>query len=556
MKKLLAALFCLMPMAAIAAPAHFDWFDYRGDDATARAPLAPGQYRNPILAGFYPDPSVVRVGADYYLINSTFAWFPGIPIFHSRDLVHWTQIGNAIDRPGMLNFDKLRLSGGVFAPDITYHDGTFYIVNTCVDCGGNYIITARDPAGPWSDPVWIKDVGGIDPSLFIDTDGSARLVNNDAPEGKPLYDGHRAIWIRKFDLATLKTVGPAHVIVNGGVDISQKPIWAEGPHILRHDGRYYLITAEGGTAFNHSEVAYVADRADGPYTPYPRPILTQRDLPERSNPVTSTGHASLVETQNGEWWAVFLGTRPYAGDAYNTGRETFLLPVHWDSGWPIILPPATPVLYTRPVPKLPPTAASAIPTTGNFDLHEDFRAPALPLYWMTPRIPADNWRDTGWYRVGQGLDLVPRAARIGDIAQPSFIARRQQNLVMTATTRLRFDTAHPGDKAGLAAYQNEAHYYFIGIVNDGGKRQVRVERRAGPGDSADGVVLASTPLADDGPVDLRISAQGARYDFAYAVDGAWHTLLPDADGTILSTEKAGGFVGTLIGLYAHSDAAR
>lgn len=552
MKKLLAVLFCLMPAVASAGPAHFDWFDYRGDDTLARAPLPAGQYRNPILAGFYPDPSIVRVGADYYLINSTFAWFPGIPIFHSRDLVHWTQIGNAIDRPGMLNFDKLRLSGGVFAPDISYHDGTFYIVNTCVDCGGTYIITAHDPKGPWSDPVWIKGVGGIDPSLFIDADGGAWMVNNDAPVGKPLYEGHRAIWIRKFDLATLKTAGPAHVIVNGGTDISKKPIWAEGPHILRHDGRYYLITAEGGTAFNHSEVAYVADRVDGPYTSYPDPILTQRDLPARPDPVTSTGHAALVETQKGDWWAVFLGTRPYAGDAYNTGRETFLLPVHWDHGWPIILPPATPVPYVAQLPDLPAGAAPPIPTTGNFDLREDFKAPALAPYWMTPRVPTASWNATGWYQVGQGLDLVPRPARLGDVAQPSFIARRQQNLTMTATTRLHFDADHPGDKAGLAAYQNEAHYYFIGVVNDGGKRLVRLERRAAPGDSVDGVVLASALLAGDGPIDLRISADGAHYGFAYAVNGVWHTLLPDADGTILSTEKAGGFVGTLIGLYAHS----
>ena len=168
----------------------------------------PGNTKIPSSGGFYSDPSMVRVGEDYYLVSSTFCWFPGIPVFHSRDLVHWTQIGNAIDRPGMLNFDSLGLSRGVFAPDISWHDGTFYIVNTCVDCGGNYIITAKNPAGPWSDPVWLKDVGGIDTSLFVDQDGSAWLLNNDAPEGTPLYDGHRAIWIRKFDLATLKTSGP------------------------------------------------------------------------------------------------------------------------------------------------------------------------------------------------------------------------------------------------------------------------------------------------------------------------------------------------------------
>ena len=553
MKTILAALLlCALPLATQAAEvARFNSFDYTGNDATAAAPLPAGQYQNPILGGFYSDPSMVRVDDDYYLVSSTFCWFPGIPVFHSRDLVHWTQIGNAIDRPGMLNFDRLGLSRGVFAPDISWHDGTFYILNTCVDCGGNYIITAKNPSGPWSDPVWLKGVGGIDTSLFVDQDGSAWLLNNDAPEGKPLYDGHRAIWIRKFDLATLKTSGPAHVLVNGGVDISTKPVWAEGPHLFQRGGHTYLMTAEGGTAINHSEVIYVGERPDGPFTPYPKPILTQRDLGERPDPVTSAGHASLVETGNGEWWAVFLATRPYSGDLYNTGRETFLLPVHWENDWPIILPPQTPVPYRQIVPNLPADSAP-IPLSGNFTLHEDFKGAALPLYWMTPRVPQAAWNATGWYKTGAGLELTARPQKLGDIAQPSFIARRQQHLNMTASTRVHFAAAHQGDKAGLAAYQNEARYYFIGLVNDGGKRLIRVERRAGEVDSVDGLVLASVPLSGAQPVRLRIDARGGRYDFSYATGGVWKTLLADADGTILSTAKAGGFVGTMIGMYAHS----
>ncbi|MBV9749579.1 MAG: glycoside hydrolase family 43 protein, partial [Acetobacteraceae bacterium] len=304
------------PPAGAPSPARFAWFEYRGADATFDR-AGPGEYANPILPGFYPDPSVIRVGDIFYLVNSTFAYFPGLPVFRSRDLVHWTQIGNAIDRPGQLNFTGRRLSEGVFAPALHHANGRFYIINTCVGCGGTFILTARDPAGPWSDPVWIRDVGGIDPSLFTDTDGATWLVNNDAPQGKPLYEGHRAIWVRRFDLATLKTLGPAKMIVNGGVDISTKPIWAEGPHIFRHDGRYYLTTAEGGTAINHSEVVYQSDHPDGPFTPLRHPILTQRDLdPARSEPITSAGHAQLVDTPKGDWWATFLAVRPYTGDLY------------------------------------------------------------------------------------------------------------------------------------------------------------------------------------------------------------------------------------------------
>ena len=310
--------------------ARFDWFDYSGHDPVYRTvPSGPKDYLNPILSGFYPDPSIVRVGDDYYLVNSTFAYFPGIPVFHSRDLVDWTQIGNAIDRPTQLNFDGLGISRGVFAPAIDYHAGTFYIITTCVDCGGNFLITATNPAGPWSDPVWLG-FDGIDPSLFFGRDGKAYILNNGPPVGAPLYDGHRAIWMQQFDRATNKLIGPRSMIVNGGTDIRKKPIWIEGPHLFQHHGKYYLICAEGGTGYDHSEVVFRSDKVFGPYASYKgNPILTQRTLdPSRPFPVTSTGHAQFVRTQESQWWAVFLGVRPYADDSYNTGRETFLLPVH------------------------------------------------------------------------------------------------------------------------------------------------------------------------------------------------------------------------------------
>ncbi|PAX06733.1 glycoside hydrolase 43 family protein [Sphingomonas lenta] len=532
-------------------PARFEWFEYSGaDPAQRRRPPGPGEYANPVLSGFHPDPHTIRVGEDFYLVTSTFTYFPGLPIFRSRDLVNWTQIGNAIDRPGQLDFTGLGLSRGVFAPAMAHHAGTFYIVNTCVDCGGNYVIMASDPAGPWSDPVWIKDVGGIDPSLFIESDGSAWLLNNDAPVGEPLYEGHRAIWIRRFDLKTLRTIGPAKMIVNGGVDISTKPIWVEGPHIFRHEGRYYLSAAEGGTAVGHSQTVYRAERPEGPWTAYPRPILTQRDLdPARPDPITSAGHAALFTTPKGDWWATFLATRPYTDDHYNTGRETFLLPIRWRHGWPIITEPGQAIPHFARRPDLPAGPHAPVPTSGAFTVRDEFDGPALPPYWMMVRNPKLRWHRLA----GGALEITPRADRIGEPKQPSFLARRQQHLHATAATELRFDAAAPGAKAGLVAYQDDAHYYFIGVVNDRGRRVLRVERRAGPSDPADGVVLAAAPLRATGPVRLRITARGGEYDFHYAAGaGRWTSLLTGADGKLLSTATAGGFVGATFGMYAHA----
>ena len=199
-----------------------------------------------------------------------------------------------------------------------------------MDAGGNFFVTAKDPKGPWSAPIWLKEIDGIDPSFFFDDNGKAYIVNNGPPEGAPLYNGHRAIWIQEFDLAANKLIGPRKVIVNGGVDIAKKPIWIEGPHLYRIKGWYYLMCAEGGTEAGHSEVIFRSKSPWGPFEPGPNnPILTQRDLPkDRANPVTNAGHADLIEMKDGSWWAVFLASRPYSGFRYNTGRETFLLPGH------------------------------------------------------------------------------------------------------------------------------------------------------------------------------------------------------------------------------------
>ena len=303
-------------------PVLFDWFEYRGHDAAFERPLPPGHYRNPVLAGFHPDPAVTRAGDKFYLVTSTFTYFPGIPVFESGDLVHWKQIGNVIERPSQLDFDGLGVSRGVFAPTIAFHDGVFYVANTAVDSGGNFIATATNPAGPWSDPIWLPTIGGIDPSLFFDDDGKVYILNNDAPPATPRYDGHRAIWMQEFDLDARKPIGPRKVMIDGGVDPSTNPIWIEGPHIYKRDGWYYLVCAEGGTSVNHSQVVLRSRKVWGPYTPYENnPILTQRDLAAgRAAPVINAGHADLVEGLDGRWWAIFLASRAYDQKHYNTGR--------------------------------------------------------------------------------------------------------------------------------------------------------------------------------------------------------------------------------------------
>ena len=530
--------------AANAQTARFERFSYEGR-SQERVQLRAGEYRNPILSGYYPDPSVTRVGDDYYLVNSSFAHFPGLPVFHSKDLVNWTQIANAIDRPGQLDLSGRAVSEGAFAPDISYHDGLFFIVNTCVVCKGNFVITARNPAGPWSDPVWLP-FGGIDPSIFWEGD-KAYIVNNDMPAEPPRYEGHRAIWVQEFDWRNLRMTGERTQIVNGGVDISKNPVWIEGPHLFKRGRYYYLIAAEGGTEDRHSEVVFRSESVRGPFVPFPgNPILTQRDLdPARRDPVTSTGHAKFVETQAGEWWATFLGTRPYGPDEYNIGRETFLLPVSWQDDWPVILPHGRRVPFAAPKPKLPVQPRAPLPTAGDFGYVDEFDGKRLALQWVGIRTPKQSF-----YRLQDGALLLGSGAALGDWqGVPAFIGRRQQHHIATVSTTLRYRPAKDGDRAGLAAVQNDESWLFFGITRIGGAPVIALYTR----DKAKAdTLVASAPIAADRPVMLAIRADGGRMAFDYTISGQRRTLKSDLDVTFLSTRRAGGFVGTIIGPYAYS----
>ena len=536
-------------LAAVAAAqpptASFDWFEYTGHDAVFDKPLPDGHFRNPILAGFYPDPSITRAGDKFYLVNSTFTYFPGIPVFESSDLVHWRHLGNVIDRPSQLGFDGLGVSRGVFAPAISYHDGYFYVLNTAVDSGGNFLSIARNPAGPWSDPIWLAELDGIDPSLFFDTDGKVYLLNNGPPAEAPRYDGHRAIWIQEFDLARRKLVGPRKVLINGGLDIASKPVWIEGPHLYRHGEWVYLMCAEGGTSVQHSEVILRSRSPWGPFKPYAgNPILTQRDLPpERPEPITNAGHADLVEAPDGSWWAIFLASRTYDRVHYNTGRETFLLPVSWRDGWPVILDHGKTIPYVAPAPRLANSEAPVTATTGNFTWRDDFDSASLDPEWLQVRVPKSPWLSLqtrpGW------LTLQAQRVPLDALTHPSFLARRQQHQSFDASTELEIPEG-PGVAAGLAVFQNENYWYFLGVR----RGELFLERRSGKQTQP----LATMAMKDRARIKLRISGSAGAYSFFYDEDQAgWRALKENEDGSILSTDVAGGFVGAVIGPYARGE---
>jgi xylan 1,4-beta-xylosidase len=530
---------------------RFDWFEYSGSDAWFELPADADHFRNPILAGFYPDPSIVRVGDDFYLVTSSFAWYPGVPIFHSKDLVNWNQIGHVLDRPSLLPAEGIGVSRGVFAPTIRYHDGTFYMVTTMVDAGGNFYVTATDPAGPWSDPVWLSEVDGIDPSIFFDHDGRAFLLNNGPPDYEPLYDGHRAIWIQELDIASGELVGRRKVIVDGGVDLSQNPIWIEAPHLFRVDDWYYLIAAEGGTADNHSEVVFRSRDVMGPFEPGPRnPILTQRTLdPSRPFPVTTTGHADFIRTKEGDWWAVFLGCRPYEGSKFNTGRETFLHPVTWVDGWPLILDPSEPVLPASPLPDLPRGDTPSIPHNGNFTWRDEFDDLDLALVWNSLRAPPDEWIDMA---AEPGvLRMTARDTHLANMGTPAFLARRQQHMNFSASVALQLPEAQ-GVSAGIAAFQNEKHHFFLGVRSESGEWVVFLERAAGG--EPEVVARQSFDPGTSKRVLLRISAAGRPYSFDWGLGPEqWESLAKGVDGSILSTQVAGGFVGAMVGPHVRAE---
>ncbi|MGZ8536937.1 MAG: glycoside hydrolase family 43 protein [Flavisolibacter sp.] len=509
-------------------------------------------YTNPILAGFYPDPSICRVGNDYYIVNSSFAYYPGLPLFHSKDLVSWKQIGHAMNRPEQLDLIGAGVSRGLFAPAISYHKGTFYIVCTLIDKGGNFVITAKDPAGPWSNPTWLKGVDGIDPSIFFDEDDKAYLMYNSIPpDNKSLWDGHRTIRMYEFDYKNLKVTGVEKLLINGGTDISKKPVWIEAPHIYKINGWYYLLCAEGGTGYNHSEVAFRSKTMAGPFIPSEKnPILTQRHLdPKRKNPITTAGHADLVETPDGKWYAVFLACRPYEGNHFNIGRETFMAPVTWIDEWPVITKGDEEIQYKYLLPQPQVNKNPINQFSGNFVYRNDFNSNRLHDRFMFLRTVTKPWFSLAEKKGFIAIEVQPE--NVSGTGNPSMIAHRQQHIKCETRTSLEFKPESENEKAGLIVFQNEHHFYYLAQSIDKGKPVIELFKSTG---NENMELLASKQLSKTpANLQLKIEAKGSSYSFSYSTEKNKWILLKDAvDAKFLSTESAGGFVGCVFGMYATS----
>ncbi|HUO58818.1 MAG TPA: family 43 glycosylhydrolase [bacterium] len=483
-------------------------------------------FKNPILTGFHPDPSVCRVGNDFYLVNSTFEYFPGLPIYHSRDLVHWKQIGNALDRPSQLPLKGATDGGGLYAPTIRYHKGTFYLTCTNVSGNGNFIVKATDPAGPWSEPIWMN-VPDIDGSMFFDDDGKAYFTNQGGGEKAGIKQC-------EFDPETCQALTDPRNIYN---DTNES--WNEGPHLYKIKGLYYLMLAEGGTGDQHAEFIGRSKSPWGPFEPCPHnPILTERDDPK--SPIQCTGHADLFDAPDGSWWVVFLGTRPHNGMSV-LGRETFLAPVHWTKdGWPVVgkehhvaLEMEAPKLKVFPV-ETPPSRT-------------EFNTATLGPEWIHVRNydPKNFSLESrpGYLRIMAAKDSLDRKSE-----EPAFVGQRQPDFRLSVRTSMEFAPAQDGEEAGLCVRANDDNHYEIAVGRFGGKTRIFARNRV----KCQSFIIAQKPL-DSGNVQLEISGTEDQYQFAYSTDGkTWTTLAASPSGD-LSREKAGGFTGTAIGLYASAN---
>lgn len=527
---------------------------YKGDDLVYKNNLLKeDEFYTPILQGCYPDPSICKRGDDYFLVASSFAFYPGIPIFHSKDLVNWKQIGHVLERPSQLKVQNSLMNHGVYAPTIRYnpHNETFYVITTQFAGGlGNIVLKTKDPFKGWSDPIKLS-FEGIDPSLFFDDDGKAYVVHNDAPP-KALYDGHRVIKIWEYDVEKDQVIpGTDKIIVDGGVDITKKPIWIEAPHIYKRNGKYYLMCAEGGTADWHSEVIFVSDSPKGPYKPAPNnPILTQRYLnPNRPYRVEWAGHADLVEGPDGKLYGVFLAVRPNEKNRVNLGRETFILPVDWSGEFPVFINGLIPL---EPKIKLPAgvinkTGRDGYLPNGNFTIDEDFKSEVLDYRWISVRGPREDFI----YKDKDGIIIKPFEVNLNEVKPTSTLFLRQMHNSFSFDVTMSYIPNSEKDLAGIVCFQNERFYYLFGITKKDKKNYIVLQRT----EKGVSKVLEykEINIKDKDRVKLQVKANGDNYEFLIAEDEENYINIGGVvSGDILSTNVAGGFTGCLIGIHATS----
>lgn len=479
-------------------------------------------YSNPVIKGFNPDPSVCRVGDDYYLVCSSFQYFPGVPLYHSKDLIHWEQIGHVLDRESQILLKDARSWGGIYAPTIRHHNGKFYMITTNMSSKGNFIVTTDDPWGAWSDPIWV-DMPGIDPSLFWDDDGRCYYTGADGgaifaeinPDTGELLSEPKRLW-------------------NGSGGRN-----AEAPHIYKKDGWYYLVLAEGGTEFGHGVTIGRSRKVDGPYESAPHnPILTHVGRNAQSNPIQCVGHGDIIQAHDGSWWIVALGVRTQCmmNQHHLLGRETFLAPVQWDTDtWPTVNGDGQ-LFLSMDVPTLQQHPMPVKDTKWTFD-------EKLGPEWLYLRNP-----ESERYRIQDGhLRLygssIPLKTHEGST---TFVSYRQQDIKFSAETCLELKNAKSGDEAGVSLYMDIESHYDIFLQKKGKQNIVTVRYHLGTMEHTTDIKVPSSKIW------LKVSGDSFDYSLSWSEDGTnWHEA-GRQKACYLSSETNWGFTGVMIGLYAYS----
>lgn len=499
---------------------------------------------NPILKGFNPDPSIIRVGDDYYIATSTFEWFPGVQIHHSRDLINWRLLTRPLTRVSQLDMRGVPNSGGIWAPCLTWHNDIFYLLYTNVlETNGvtrdtpNYMVTATDIMGPWSDPVYLNS-SGFDPSLFHDDDGK-KWVTNMVWDHRPNKSHFYGIALQEFSPEEQKLVGKSRIIFKG-TDLD----CTEAPHIYKRNGYYYLITAEGGTSWEHAVTIARSRHIGGPYEVHPmNPLLTAWG--DKTLPVLKTGHADIVETQHGDWYITYLCARPVPGrDRCIMGRESAIQPLIWkDDDWPYLASGNNRPALHAPAPNLPEVIWEKEPT------RDDFNDSALSIHFQTPRIPLTEndfslTERPGFLRLKGAESIESRFHHV-------MVARRQQALRYTATTVMEFDPENFQQMAGLTCFYNNRLYYYLCMSHDERVGNCLYIQTRDNGEVKYPLNNSVIPLNGATQVYMRADMNLDQLSFFYAIDGErWQRVFDPLDASILSDDyhDEWAFTGAFVGL--------
>jgi len=521
---------------------------------------------NPIINGGYPDPSIVRVENDFYIVNSSFEYFPALPIHHSKDLVNWELIGYGIDRPsqgtGKVNLYDVQQQGGIHAPSIRYHDGLFYIVTTNVYSPVdkskptemvNFILTAKNPAGPWSDPYVIEGAPGIDPDIFFDDNGKVWFVGTH-DTGNPNKNGIGEIWIQELDLNNWKLKGQRHSIWRGACG----GCCVEGPHIYKQYGRYYLMVAEGGTSYNHAVMIASSKNIKGPYDSNPKnPILTSRHL-SNNNWVHSTGHADLVQLKDNRWYMVSLGIRNEMDSTSNMGRETHLMPVVWEEAWDNWVEVEKgrwePVIIKWPV--VAPNTGKVERNTSipffekkqniNYSFYDDFTSSKLDLQWNFRRVPRENTYELNSKNKTLKLNLSPESFELR--SQYNLMGFRQKETEFEYSSSMNFKPKKNFSEAGLSIFSQDDNYINFTVKKHNNKTLLNLSVK--PRDQKLDIIK-SIPLKYNENIILKIVSKDNKYIYYYSLDDGNSFDVFTETGANLVLCK--GYIGTNLGLYASSN---